>query len=147
MAVIKGFKHSEETRLKMSNTRKGIKFSDEHKAALSKSLKGKGKVRKNNHDKICPCGKEFKTSYKDAKFCSKRCSKASTGHGLIHAPEYAHFEKKCAICSKETNLVGDHDHLTGRPRGVLCRTCNLAIGNMYDNPSLLIAAAKYLENV
>ena len=36
-------------------------------------------------------------------------------------------------------------HATGKPRGVLCRNCNLAVGNMFDNPARLRNAADYIE--
>jgi hypothetical protein len=55
----------------------------------------------------------------------------------------------CAICRspEEPNRVFsvDHDHLTGNLRGLLCNTCNLALGLFKDNPEFLKAAAKYLE--
>lgn len=53
----------------------------------------------------------------------------------------------CAICGKEEKnrrLSVDHCHETLRVRGLLCRTCNLAIGYFYDDVSLLNKAIKYL---
>jgi hypothetical protein len=37
---------------------------------------------------------------------------------------------KCAICHKETkrSLDVDHDHITGKIRGLLCRNCNGHLG-------------------
>src|SRR5437899_621710 len=35
---------------------------------------------------------------------------------------------RCALCRRKTNLVLDHDHTTGKVRGLLCRTCNLFVG-------------------
>jgi predicted nucleic acid-binding Zn ribbon protein len=57
---------------------------------------------------------------------------------------------KCAICgTSEPGTSGvfavDHDHRTGRIRGLLCRSCNVGIGNLRDEPTLLQAALKYLE--
>lgn len=34
----------------------------------------------------------------------------------------------CKICKKETGLVVDHDHKTGRVRGMICNRCNGALG-------------------
>lgn len=52
----------------------------------------------------------------------------------------------CAICCKELEVLYiDHDHITGDVRGLLCTNCNLGIGNLQDDPTLLRRAAIYLE--
>ncbi len=59
----------------------------------------------------------------------------------------------CAICHQperdgrgaaSQTLSIDHDHSTGVVRELLCRACNHGIGNFYENPELLLAAANYL---
>jgi hypothetical protein len=53
----------------------------------------------------------------------------------------------CAICgvSFETACPNiDHDHATGRVRGVLCRHCNTGIGHLRDDEQRLRAAVRYL---
>ena len=52
----------------------------------------------------------------------------------------------CAICEKNEKLHVDHDHNTGEVRGLLCGSCNLAIGLMRDNYKIAEAAATYLRN-
>lgn len=56
----------------------------------------------------------------------------------------------CAICSQKCptkkSLSVDHDHNTGKVRGLLCNRCNRALGMFQDNPELLIKAASYLSN-
>ncbi len=39
----------------------------------------------------------------------------------------------------------DHDHLTGKIRGILCRTCNTAIGALGDDVQGLTLALNYLK--
>ena len=55
----------------------------------------------------------------------------------------------CAICRRprpeERTLHVDHDHDTGAIRGLLCFTCNNALGDFRDEPALFHAAAEYLD--
>ncbi len=54
----------------------------------------------------------------------------------------------CAICHdpcEDRPPHVDHDHNTGEPRGLLCRSCNIGLGNYFDDPELLRAAAEYVE--
>ncbi len=70
----------------------------------------------------------------------------------ITTAEYAllimNADGKCEIClvqfSTEVPPHVDHCHDTGRVRGVLCQQCNLAIGYVKDDVSLLLKAADYL---
>lgn len=56
---------------------------------------------------------------------------------------------KCAICNEtngdHTRLFIDHDHNTGKVRGLLCHTCNAGLGMFKDSTMLLLVAATYLE--
>ena len=58
----------------------------------------------------------------------------------------------CAICktspSEKKNHVGlyvDHNHTTGKVRGLLCRDCNSALGLFQDSQDVLKAAISYLS--
>jgi hypothetical protein len=42
-------------------------------------------------------------------------------------------------------LAVDHDHKTGKVRGLLCHKCNKSIGGLQDSVVLLRKAADYLE--
>ena len=56
--------------------------------------------------------------------------------------EYSKQDSKCAICRvakpfKKDAIVGDclevdHDHVTGRPRGLLCKNCNFKLLSRYE---------------
>jgi len=53
---------------------------------------------------------------------------------------------KCEICGNaEEGLCVDHCHETGQIRGVLCRRCNRAIGQLGDNLEAVRKAVAYLE--
>lgn len=54
---------------------------------------------------------------------------------------------KCAICKNVTTirqLAVDHCHKTGGIRGLLCTSCNTAIGGFKDSSTLLNRAILYL---
>jgi len=56
----------------------------------------------------------------------------------------------CAICgtkscSSPRHLAVDHDHTTGKIRGILCQFCNTALGKFKDDPNILKKAIDYLR--
>jgi Recombination endonuclease VII len=51
----------------------------------------------------------------------------------------------CAICQTAPAAHVDHDHQSGRVRGLLCFRCNAAIGQLDDDPLVLRRAARYVE--
>ena len=55
---------------------------------------------------------------------------------------------KCALCGEPFNGVTphvDHDHSTGRVRGLLCGPCNKTLGFAQECPKRLLAAAEFLR--
>lgn len=52
----------------------------------------------------------------------------------------------CEACGAYTELVWDHDHLTGAFRGWLCPFCNRTLGCAKDDVSRLEKLAQYLRD-
>jgi hypothetical protein len=71
----------------------------------------------------------------------------------LSADEYAglktRFKNVCGICGASPplnhNLQVDHCHITGRVRGLLCRSCNLGLGKLGDSVEGVERALAYLK--
>ena len=57
--------------------------------------------------------------------------------------------KKCKICNQNCptgkSLAVDHNHKTGKVRGLLCKNCNIGLGMFFDNLDFLESAVLYLK--
>jgi hypothetical protein len=70
----------------------------------------------------------------------------------IDGVEYARLHEKqkgvCAVCAKPSQgrrLAVDHDHATGRVRGLLCNRCNTTLGLLEDSPELIGRLREYVK--
>lgn len=59
---------------------------------------------------------------------------------------------QCAICHKNASnfkhsLSVDHDHNTGKIRGLLCSACNIGLGMFHDSLENLKGAIQYLYGI
>ena len=55
----------------------------------------------------------------------------------------------CAICNRHVNVLPknldvDHDHITGKVRGLLCGKCNMGLGYFQDNINIMDKAIQYI---
>ena len=65
----------------------------------------------------------------------------------------AEQDNLCAVCDKHLTIFGvglddaciDHDHTTGRVRGVLCGACNRVLGFLRDSIPTALRVVEYLE--
>lgn len=103
-------------------------------------------------------GKRYREENKEA-LAEKRKPKQ---HGYRLATNYGISEEeyatllaqqggKCAACGgdnslnrQSTRLFVDHDHVTGKIRGLLCHSCNVAAGLLKDDPERALRLAEYL---
>lgn len=125
-----------------------------------KPRKGPGKIR--NPDQRSSWCKECrkKTEAERRKSYPDVCEKS---HRTTHLRRYGltietyniMFQEqsgKCKICGttnpggRTKYLMVDHDHKTGRNRGLLCNKCNQGLGHFKDDMKVLEKAIQYLHN-
>lgn len=91
---------------------------------------------------------------KNANASAQRKSNLKTKYGLTEK-EYEQLltncSGRCEACGKNFETEGlwpcvDHDHATGRVRGVLCVNCNTGIGSLGDGIAGVRLALEYLES-
>jgi hypothetical protein len=82
----------------------------------------------------------------------QRRSKLKATYGIT-PEQYAALLKKqggrCALCKRrpgQRKLAVDHDHISGKVRGLLCIGCNTGLGALQDDPTLIRLGAKYVES-
>lgn len=103
-----------------------------------------------NHDDL---DKEMNDAKNKKRIKKKRNYEFSAEH---YAELYEKQKGLCGICNNPETRIDyrtgklvsfsfDHDHLTGKPRGLLCARCNRMIGLCKDNPIILKNAAIYIQ--
>lgn len=85
---------------------------------------------------------------------ARRNSKLKSAYGItLEDYEQMLFLQNglCAICKtntpngKDSVFHVDHNHNTGKVRGLLCHSCNVGIGSLKEDINTLKSAIKYLE--
>ena len=121
--------------------------------------------RLNGHQHLCkPCQSVYQKNYvrrKDPAARAKANRKWRLGRYFGITPEQydqmLHEQNGvCAVCSQEEKVVNrktgkqsplsvDHCHSTGKIRSLLCNRCNVTLGRVSDDPTLLRRLANYVE--
>lgn len=134
----------------------------DHVLDLRKNLSSlKCSACKKNKEKSCFSVSALKDKYGKCKECSSISSKKSfiLSKYKLSEHDYNALIKEqnnlCKICgNKETGqfkgkkkrLSVDHNHGTGKVRGLLCSYCNIGLGVFKDSPNILRKAIKYLDD-
>ncbi|WP_406212558.1 endonuclease VII domain-containing protein [Streptomyces decoyicus] len=88
------------------------------------------------------------TRCKACRAVQSRAGHLKRQYGMTEAERDAMIKAQfgiCPICLEPGPRHVDHDHDTGKVRGVLCFSCNAALGQFKDRPDVLRRAAEYLE--
>lgn len=95
---------------------------------------------------------EWKKNNRDRHLLHRRTSRYKI-YGLNEQQFDALLASQNSLCpgcgdklfaDKATNI--DHDHTTGKVRGLLCMRCNIALGVVRDSVETLLRLGIYLEN-
>jgi hypothetical protein len=124
------------------------------------------RYRESHREECSACSRDYRTRHPDETRALRQrwydghrdqISAYMFVHGLRHKyglsiEDYeAMYERqggKCALCGHPDRLCVDHDHQTGRVRGLLCYLCNTALGRLVgDDPVRLDAIRDYLTIV
>lgn len=105
--------------------------------------------REKNKDKTNEQSRQYRKNNKDEINERQR----QRLYGLINGGYNQLFQQQngcCAICgkhqSKLSQVLGvDHNHITGKIRGLLCKRCNVGLGNFEENINSLQGAINYLH--
>ena len=93
--------------------------------------------------------KEYKRRNRDSIKQYMRNYKLQREYGISTADYTILFEKQggcCKICDgKFEKLLVDHDHTSGKVRGLLCNYCNFFLGHIEARPGLPEACVAYLR--
>jgi hypothetical protein len=112
----------------------------------------KKKYNDNNREHLTECQKINRTNNIEKYRIKEKNYNLKKNYG-INIDQYNEMLKKqknkCAICHNEfkpmKNTHVDHNHITGKVRGLLCTKCNSSIGYLNDDIKLLKEAIKYLK--
>ena len=128
---------------------------------VEKNREAVRRFRKNNPDGAAAINKKYSLS-KPQKVASlkKRWQQANpekqaianrlSKYGLSNEVYKQLLNEQAGVCKTcgglgKVGLVVDHDHTTGKVRGVLCRECNAALGFIKDDVRTLSNMINYLK--
>lgn len=133
----------------LKNREKFIQASRDNRVKnREKILVYKKEYAQRNRERIMKYQEEYRHKTRDNRINQYYLYK----YGLTPQQREDLFQKqkgKCAICGTGFQTIAsahvDHDHETGKVRGLLCNSCNLLIGFAKENEFVLSAAISYLR--
>jgi hypothetical protein len=110
---------------------------------------GKNRASRSGLTTYCrPCHNATGKAFYTKKYGSTRTYHLKQRYGMTADDVDAMIEAQggtCAACRIKEPRHVDHDHHTGAVRGILCFTCNVALGNAKDEVATLRGLVAYLR--
>lgn len=109
--------------------------------------------RQRDYERVRAVEARSRFKYKDAHSILNRIGYLRRQYGMT-LEDYnmllASQAGSCAACGADVTDGGrnahvDHDHTTGRVRGILCHSCNVSLGLLNDDPVRVRALLVYVE--
>jgi len=122
---------------------RAAKYRENPRPAIERALRWK----RDNPERYRATQREYVESGK--KSVSSRKSHLKRKYGLTLEAFDALLASQgggCAVCGRADADNVDHDHITGRVRGILCFNCNVAIGHVAEDEDRLVALMTYLAH-
>jgi len=104
--------------------------------------------RDGRHPYCKPCHNARGKESKQRLYGGSRHYHLTRRYGIGAAEVDAMIERQgglCAICRERKPEHVDHDHLSGRVRGILCFGCNGGLGQFQDNTEWMARAIEYVK--
>lgn len=149
----------------LSEYHNSINTKDGHYAMCKTCVNAKNAAwRSNNRGKVAACKKRYYMRNWEAirkhrkEYMATRKVEASEyrrrwnlakRYGITmeqYADMWERQGEACGLCGRSSKrMVVDHDHNTGKVRGILCVRCNVCLGGLGDNLDGAIRAVRYLS--
>lgn len=128
---------------------KGKKYWADNKHRLKEKRR---QYYQDHKEVILKKDKEYKLKHQEKRYLSNRRGELRRYYGISleqYKEMWASQEGKCLICLRHEDtlpkrLCVDHNHNTGKVRGLLCIRCNLAIGLLAESTDVFQRCVGYL---
>lgn len=105
--------------------------------------------------KICNKERKYAWHHTDSGKISSANTKLKRRYGITLEEYEKMLESvggRCEICGASNSDHGhrlgvDHNHATGEIRGILCKSCNVAISRFKDDASIMRRASEYISRI
>ena len=132
----------------LHRTQLGFKYCPRCEQTLPITAFGRNRASADGATSYCrPCHNAVSKANRERKHGSTREYHLRQRYGIGQAEVDAMLAEQgglCAACRTDEPKHVDHDHETGRVRGMLCFLCNQALGNVRDEVKRLRGLIRYL---